>query len=190
LETPNLTCSHCGKPFYRKASYAKRFNKMFCCRDCYTAALGQGMKRARGDHLKKNGQDLNCVICGKLFYRSAFWIERGVNKTCGSFECKSAYFSGSANPYWNRITSAKTRAKLDANRVVRHRNIFTRQQRKRWRSTECAWCGATEKLTLDHIIPVFEGGKPVKTNAQTLCASCNKWKFHHVDVPRFAAGQH
>lgn len=40
----------------------------------------------------------------------------------------------------------------------------------------CVRCGATNDLTLDHIVPVVRGGSHGIANLQTLCASCNEWK--------------
>lgn len=39
----------------------------------------------------------------------------------------------------------------------------------------CQHCGATEKLTLDHIIPCAKGGTNAQANLQVLCEPCN-WK--------------
>lgn len=40
----------------------------------------------------------------------------------------------------------------------------------------CASCGATELLTLDHIIPLVYGGTNERSNLQILCLSCNRLK--------------
>lgn len=41
----------------------------------------------------------------------------------------------------------------------------------------CINCGATEGLTLDHIIPLSKGGDPfARENLTTLCISCNSSK--------------
>lgn len=41
----------------------------------------------------------------------------------------------------------------------------------------CLRCGATEKLTRDHVIPRAKGGATLgPTNLQTLCDGCNVWK--------------
>jgi 5-methylcytosine-specific restriction endonuclease McrA len=69
----------------------------------------------------------------------------------------------------------------------RYRKEWTRLQRKEWTETQCVWCKSTERLTLDHIIPVMDGGLPEKTNAQTLCHPCNLWKSTFVDKPRLLA---
>ena len=44
---------------------------------------------------------------------------------------------------------------------------------------KCVLCGATgkeEKLEIDHIIPISEGGKTTKSNLRTLCFKCNRGK--------------
>ena len=45
----------------------------------------------------------------------------------------------------------------------------------------CAFCGSTERLTVDHIRPVAKGGKNHRRNYQCLCWPCNlrkrdKWE--------------
>lgn len=42
----------------------------------------------------------------------------------------------------------------------------------------CLKCGATESLTLDHVVPVALGGENTIENAQILCHSCNASKGH------------
>ena len=44
---------------------------------------------------------------------------------------------------------------------------------------KCVLCGTTgkeEKLEIDHIIPISEGGKTIKSNLRTLCFKCNRGK--------------
>lgn len=40
----------------------------------------------------------------------------------------------------------------------------------------CVLCGASEELTLDHIIPRVYGGTNEQSNFQILCLSCNRLK--------------
>lgn len=66
---------------------------------------------------------------------------------------------------------------------------FTECQRREWLETMCAYCGHTEDLELDHIIPLFDGGANIRENAQTLCRGCNIWKIRNVDLPRYLAAK-
>ena len=40
----------------------------------------------------------------------------------------------------------------------------------------CTYCGATDKLTVDHVIPASRGGKTSFENCVTACFSCNNKK--------------
>ena len=42
--------------------------------------------------------------------------------------------------------------------------------------SECAWCGATRNLVIDHIRPVELGGNSRLHNLQVLCQACNSAK--------------
>ena len=48
---------------------------------------------------------------------------------------------------------------------------------------ECAWCGATQDLTIDHIKPRCFGGTNEQHNLQTLCKPCNTQKSYR-EQPR------
>lgn len=40
----------------------------------------------------------------------------------------------------------------------------------------CAYCGSTERITIDHIIPLSRGGKHEADNLAPACLSCNSSK--------------
>ena len=47
---------------------------------------------------------------------------------------------------------------------------------KRLYASPCAFCGATEKITMDHIIPISRSGNHSIGNLQPLCRKCNSSK--------------
>lgn len=51
---------------------------------------------------RKTGEEFACIICGKIVYRRASQLARGIRKTCGSYECKSASMRGEKNPFWGK----------------------------------------------------------------------------------------
>lgn len=44
----------------------------------------------------------------------------------------------------------------------------------------CVYCGSTENLQLDHIIPFSKGGATTIENLQLLCQKCNLEKSNHI----------
>ena len=53
--------------------------------------------------------------------------------------------------------------------------ILDKEYKKLYNSP-CAFCGATEKITMDHIIPISRSGNHSIGNLQPLCRSCNSSK--------------
>jgi len=47
---------------------------------------------------------------------------------------------------------------------------------KRLYNSPCSFCGSTEKITMDHIIPISRSGNHSIGNLQPLCKSCNSSK--------------
>lgn len=56
--------------------------------------------------------------------------------------------------------------KVELNR----KNVFKRDD------SRCQYCGATDNLTLDHVIPKSKGGKSTWDNLVTACMKCNNKK--------------
>lgn len=45
---------------------------------------------------------------------------------------------------------------------------------------KCVYCGSTENIHLDHIIPFSKGGATCLENLQLLCEKCNKSKSNKI----------
>lgn len=50
---------------------------------------------------------------------------------------------------------------------------------------KCCKCESTEKLEVDHIIPVSKGGTDFEHNLQVLCRSCNAKKGNKIDYENY-----
>lgn len=61
---------------------------------------------------KKTGQTFICEHCGEPFYRRGSHVLRGITKSCGKPECKSAAMSGANNPFWGKTHSPEIRQKI------------------------------------------------------------------------------
>lgn len=63
-------------------------------------------------------------------------------------------------------------------RLRMYANLFCRDMRKVLikPDSRCALCGTTEKLSIDHIIAVINGGTNTIDNVQILCNPCNNKK--------------
>ena len=57
------------------------------------------------------------------------------------------------------------------------KQLWKRSVKETW--GECAYCGSTENLTIDHIIPQAKGGGNHITNVLCACEKCNKSKAHY-----------
>lgn len=56
------------------------------------------------------------------------------------------------------------------NVVLSRQNIFKRDGHK------CQYCGSTQDLTIDHVLPRSRGGQPTWDNLITACRRCNAKK--------------
>ena len=65
--------------------------------------------------------------------------------------------------------SGRRRARKHENGVL----YVSDKDMRRLRNSPCIACGATEKITEDHIIPLARGGRHSIGNLQPLCRSCN-----------------
>ena len=118
-------CEQCGGEFYRNPTYIRtmeaRGNKIrYCSGKCYSAACKSGAFKRPGPRPNRRlGEELQCTVCGKSFYRKRSQIARGVHKTCGDPECISQSLKGGNNPFWGKGHTTEVRAYISKIRSAR-----------------------------------------------------------------------
>lgn len=159
------------------------------------SALRQTCSRTCAAVLRLRGENRKCKTCGGDFYA----MQRDITKGYGNF-CSTPCWAKSRErrvavkchhcsaeierikfdvEKWDRFF-CDSNCRNDWQRRFQQLDIrtekFTPQQRREWIGTECAKCGTTYNLCLDHIVPRFAGGPTTRENSQTLCLSCNSRK--------------
>lgn len=185
----DVPCFVCGRMVYKAAHYlARGFQKITCgdpaCKsEKFMGKNNPFWNRSHSEetrHLIKEGRAKNPP--------KGTGPKKGVFKQ--TLEAR-AKMSEALRRRWreNRDTMLSyTKQEPKPREQLRYRRNFTPHQRREWKGPFCEWCKVTEKLVLDHIIPVSCGGENERRNAQTLCTPCNLWKKDYVDRPLFLAG--
>lgn len=152
--------------------------------------------------MAKKGMSFTCPVCSKVFYRYPSQIVPGKETTC-SRTCAARHFRDKGEyvdcpvcrkPFWRTAFEASkghgnycSHACWGSLRHVPKNQTWSPEQRNTWKDTACVRCGAAENLELDHIVPTSRGGKNERSNAQTLCKSCNIRKFQCEELPSYVS---
>ncbi len=149
------TCPHCGKTFT-----AKRRNRIYCY-DSWCVQYAYQARRKAGEAVRQVEHDVTCYRCGTVFtakHPKAKWC---------STRC-----SGS---YWSLVASRQRKQASSADYV--DREVFDRDG---WR---CHICGdKVDRMlprshsmgaTIDHLVPLSQGGEDRLSNVGTAHRSCN-----------------
>ena len=68
--------------------------------------------------------------------------------------------------------------------------MWRKRIKEQW-DNQCAYCGSTENLTIDHVIPKSKGGTNFTQNVVCSCLSCNgskantEWKEWYLNQEFF-----
>ena len=73
-----------------------------------------------------------------------------------------------------RVTTA-TKNKRRGRGATRRGGPTKPRRYRRW-SGPCAYCGAKGRLTVDHVVPLCDGGSYANTNVALVCSTCNQDK--------------
>ena len=188
----SFACPICSKTVYRCPSLVKRGAALTCGRKCRAV-------------LQRRGSERECLRCKSKFYARKSQIKQGYANYCskqcfaattktteifqcvvcsGRFEKNQWQIKKGHTLYCSRVCTDRFRRKLGRGRKL---DLFTNWQKREWMDNKCATCGSIDKLELDHIVPRFAGGTAERSNAQTLCRTCNRMKFWIIDLPKYRA---
>ena len=167
--TDTVYCDDCGKIIYR---YAKvRVNKQIkhYCIECYLPTLKgrYPIYAAWKSRIKKY-----CKSCRKLLPATEEYFKRsrngeyGLSDTCWDCVCEK------------RKVYEPTRRKnmLKVKRKYKMSDWF---DCVKFFDEKCAYCGSTENICQDHIVPISKLGDHVKQNIVPACRKCNSQKSNH-----------
>lgn len=126
-----------------------------------------------------------CLECKETseFYRNsamALGIE-GLCKLCSAKKAKKRRNSGVPV---NRSMDQHATERMANNRVIRKfpLSMPNSPMMKGWRErllatySSCLACGISERLSVDHVVPLALGGMHAPDNLQVLCVACNARK--------------
>lgn len=98
-----------------------------------------------------------------------------------------ARVTGSLNPNWKGgLTDDEERWKVKG-RIYAHKRRLQEKESgtltydqweaiKKFYGGQCACCGTTEDIQIDHVVPLCNGGTHTAENIQPLCGKCNMKK--------------
>jgi hypothetical protein len=171
--TITARCHNCNREYTHAA---RRVTQRFCSSFCVAAwkSLMHSLFRV-------------CETCGEVFRRPVWALDSG--RFC-SRRCYAASLVGRGNPRFIdglSITDRRAYMRLAGlkRRALERGNggSFTWDEwldLKAEYSFTCPACGLAEpviQLTVDHIVPIVNGGRHSRENIQPLCRACNRSKY-------------
>lgn len=186
----DFTCVVCGKSFYRLPSQILRGATKTCSRACQGQLFsGPGNPFWQRQHSDESKQVMAEAHKDKGLgnrYASREWtIEERMQRA----EIGKRIWREQRQKMLDAHARGQQKRAHKPPELYRHRINFTPMQRREWKEAACIWCGSTDALVLDHIVPIFMGGGRYRENAQTLCNLCNLWKLWHVELPMWQSLQ-
>lgn len=175
LTTRNEVLINCDTVFTHLVSTADRDGcahgePMLVYRDMWLAAYRRGAPL--GSFRGRNRDDVHWAkteaSLARLVERKRIKLQVGPLESCYSGPVLTALILN-----WGTVRPKRSAIPLKVRVAVYERD-----------GNRCVNCGATERLSLDHVIPWSHGGSDHVGNLQTMCVSCNSSKSNRVDRSR------
>lgn len=132
------------------------------------------------DGSKKDGLATVCKVCKNAANKS--WQEankESVSAVKEKYRINNRHKTRAAVSRWQKNNPEKV---SDSNHKRRIRLLnsksykLSKSDMKRLYGSSCAYCGASEDITLDHVIPLKRGGTHGIGNIVAACRTCNSSK--------------
>lgn len=132
------------------------------------------------ESLVKITEKAKCCLCKKIQKESVVYIETG----CGSTHCPQCwllkgfemYFANNPEAEYVMIRGVKFIGTEQPKKVRSEMTIKLRFKIIKRDNFQCTYCGSSDRLEVDHIIPVSRGGSNEESNLTTACFKCNRGK--------------
>jgi hypothetical protein len=176
-----LPCETCGAP-----RWVRILKGQPECRDCNICGT---KKMHQSRHVERT-----CIQCGNDFDITGAKLRKGTGQFC-SVPCLNAYqkehpfHTGENSPHWKGGYVGKY---YDAMRHTNQRAAYfgapgtiTYQEVKLiLEDAKCRYCGSSEPVELDHVIPLSKKGPNTKDNVVPCCDHCNSAKRDRLLTPK------
>jgi len=180
-------CSKCGveqslENFYKEKrnSDGLRTDCKKCCRirsKNYVLNHKDEVKKYQREYRENNKQK-------RINYQKQYWPKYYQNNKEAIAEKNRIYFQSPAGKLAKKKFYNSDKGKI-SEKIKRYKkrsileNLDEHFTAQDWKEVlaeygkKCLACGSTEHLTVDHVIPLSQGGTNTKDNLQPLCLACN-----------------
>ena len=159
-----LCCKSCA------SRYHKRLDKQVCCVAPKTKPKKNKRKKRKGKRRKK------CRYCYQDFL--GYPAYKYCDGVCRDMDKRTGYTERVVQPEREKRLAAEQR-RLDRINNAPGRGVTKADRLRVLKLYEkCLRCGSADVCAngLDHVIPLFKGGRHDPDNLQPLCWPCNKFK--------------
>ena len=159
---PNVKCGYCKKAFFRYPVEIKRYQMMFCCKDC------QGKWNKENVYSKINTV---CDFCGNSFHR-----DPSLSKQYSLHFCNGKCRGG----YWAKHFIGDKSSNWQGGKMEQRKHELQSTKYRLWRKSllnnaKCILCNSLNALELHHIEARKDNPLRIRdeSNVVPICEECH-----------------